>query len=271
MHRCLSAITATLALSVPMVAVAADRTQSAEADSGPTVQEQRGQGHDSPGDLNAPGAHPQKREGATPVGKKLPGEKKPSASSSELPDACYFFYARSVGPCIQMIPTIKRLQREGFRIEKVDIGARIDLSKRYMIGAVPTLLIKKGPQVVKLAGLQDEQALRSALARYKIEKEEGREEPLVLITYPVGDLVTDRGPRDRLIPAGDLKSLASAIETAVEPDSWEDAFGDGKINPIESTLTLVIRQTPGVHRQIQAALQGFRRFDELEREAVELP
>jgi|HubBroStandDraft_6_1064221.scaffolds.fasta_scaffold47472_2 hypothetical protein len=271
MHRCLSAITATLALSVPMVAVAGDRAQSAEVDSRPTVQEQRGQDHDSPGDLKAPGELPKKREGATPVGKALPGENEPSASSSELPDGCYFFYARSVGACKQMIPTIKRLERECFRIEKVDVAARTDLSKRCMIKAVPTVLIKKGPQIVQLSGLRDEQTLRATLVRYKIEKEEGLEEPLVLITYPVGDLLTEHGSRDRLIPAGDLKSLASAIECAVEPNSWEDALGDGKINSMEKTLTLVIRQTPRVHGKIREALQGLRHFDKLEREAVEIP
>jgi hypothetical protein len=74
-----------------------------------------------------------------------------------------------------------------------------------------------------------------------------------------------------LIPAGDLKSLASAIEVVVEPDSWEGALGDGKINAAEQTLSLVIRQTPRVHQQIRAVLQELRRADKLEHQALELP
>jgi len=232
-----------------MAAVGDDRAQSAAGDPKPIRH--------LPRDVKAPGELPKMRAGATPVGKELPGEKTSSAGSSELADGCFFFYARSVEACKQMIPTIRRLKRECFRIGKVDVGARPDLSKRYMITAVPTILIKRGREVVKITGLQDEQTLRSTLMRHKIEKEQGLEEPMVVIAYE--------------IPASDLKSLASAIQTAVEPDSWEDALGEGKIMSVEEKQLLVIRQTRRVHRQIHAVLQGRRPLNKLERDAIELP
>ena len=120
-----------------------------------------------------------------------------------------------------MIPTIKRLERDVSASKRSTSPREQILSKRCRITAVPTVLIEKGPQIVQLSGLRDEQTLRDC-SWYKIEKEQGLEEPLVLITYPVGDLSTEHGSRDPFDPAGDLKSLAIAIECAVEPNSWEE-------------------------------------------------
>lgn len=53
-------------------------------------------------------------------------------------------------------------------------------------------------------------------------------------------------------------ALMNAIETTVQPDSWECLSGPGSMVPVSETNSLVIRQTWSVHRQVLQLLRDLR-------------
>ncbi len=54
------------------------------------------------------------------------------------------------------------------------------------------------------------------------------------------------------------KELAASIYKDVSPASWEPAGGYGRLVPYEATTSLVVLQTPEVHRQLAKHLEGLR-------------
>jgi hypothetical protein len=62
----------------------------------------------------------------------------------------------------------------------------------------------------------------------------------------------------------DLDSLAELLTTVVEPDSWREVGGMGMLRSNETTLSLVIRQTQAVHREISGLLDQLRRLQDLQ-------
>jgi general secretion pathway protein D len=50
----------------------------------------------------------------------------------------------------------------------------------------------------------------------------------------------------------------NAIESTVEPDSWEALSGPGTMHPVHQSRSLVIRQTLPVHRKILQLLRDLR-------------
>ncbi|HET6324593.1 MAG TPA: STN domain-containing protein [Planctomycetaceae bacterium] len=86
-------------------------------------------------------------------------------------------------------------------------------------------------------------------------------DPLVLLTYQVADLVTTPGsvPPDKV----DFKPLETAIQIATDPKSWKGAGGEGQIDHMENTLSLIVRQTPQIHQQIASLLRELRKPQQL--------
>lgn len=58
--------------------------------------------------------------------------------------------------------------------------------------------------------------------------------------------------------------LSDLITTTVEPDSWTEFSGAGSLMSNHSTLSLVIRQTQGVHDQVADLLEQLRRLQDLQ-------
>jgi hypothetical protein len=99
-------------------------------------------------------------------------------------------------------------------------------------------------------------------------------EKLITRTYPVRDLVPAPEKPEREETAAKKEgsdatpppprfarpfgSLMQAIESAVEPDSWECLSGPGSMSPVPQTGSLVIRQTWRIHRQILQLLRDLR-------------
>ncbi|MFT4559320.1 MAG: beta-lactamase regulating signal transducer with metallopeptidase domain [Planctomycetaceae bacterium] len=65
-------------------------------------------------------------------------------------------------------------------------------------------------------------------------------------------------------PQLDLDSIGELITTVVEPDSWQEVGGMGTLRPNERTLSLVIRQTQEVHREISDLLDQLRRLRDVQ-------
>ncbi len=62
----------------------------------------------------------------------------------------------------------------------------------------------------------------------------------------------------------DFDSLISLITATVQPESWEDVGGPGSVEPFETNLSLVIRQTEEVHEEIVDLLEQLRRMQDLQ-------
>ena len=84
-------------------------------------------------------------------------------------------------------------------------------------------------------------------------------EPIVLLTK--GTLVS--APRRK--PAEpDFDSLIELITTTIVPESWEEVGGPGSIADFATTLSLVVSQTKGVHKQIADLLDQVRRLQDIQ-------
>jgi thioredoxin 1 len=76
------------------------------------------------------------------------------------------FFGTWCGPCKALAPVVEKLAREGYRVCKVDIDARPDLTGRYGVSALPTLVVLQGgEEVARFVGIQSERTLRNALDR----------------------------------------------------------------------------------------------------------
>ncbi|NQV24783.1 MAG: M56 family metallopeptidase [Rhodopirellula sp.] len=62
----------------------------------------------------------------------------------------------------------------------------------------------------------------------------------------------------------DMDSISELITTVVEPDSWQEVGGLGTLRANETTLSLVIRQTQDVHREISNLLDQLRRLHDIQ-------
>lgn len=73
----------------------------------------------------------------------------------------------------------------------------------------------------------------------------------------------------------DMDSISELITTVVEPDSWQEVGGLGTLRANETTLSLVIRQTQEVHREVSDLLDQLRRLQDtqvsLQMQTLELP
>ena len=62
----------------------------------------------------------------------------------------------------------------------------------------------------------------------------------------------------------EFDTLVDLLTSVVEPDSWQEVGGLGTIKSNETTLSLVIRQTQEVHREISDLLDQLRRLQDLQ-------
>ena len=77
------------------------------------------------------------------------------------------FWAEWCGPCRMLGPTIDKLAKDyagKVKVGKVDTDSNRDVSIKYGINSIPTVLIFKGGQVVqKFVGLRQERDFKEAL------------------------------------------------------------------------------------------------------------
>jgi putative thioredoxin len=92
-------------------------------------------------------------------------------TSSQVP-VLVDFYAEWCGACHQLAPALSKIAkayRGVFLLAKINVDLNADLSSRYSIRAMPTvLLFRKGKCIGKFMGMQSEQSIRQFLAHHDV-------------------------------------------------------------------------------------------------------
>ncbi len=74
------------------------------------------------------------------------------------------FWATWCGPCMRQGPIVEELGEEGFTVGKVDVDAQPELTQKFRIMSIPTLIVfKDGKEYKKLIGLTSKEELKALL------------------------------------------------------------------------------------------------------------
>jgi S1-C subfamily serine protease len=97
-------------------------------------------------------------------------------ASESAPDVQLLdFSAGYCGPCQQMVPILQRMEHAGFPIRQIDIAEDPELTKRFKVDRIPTLvLLVEGKEVRRFVGLTGEDELRRAMNKAASELSETR-------------------------------------------------------------------------------------------------
>jgi len=86
-------------------------------------------------------------------------------ASSSTPDVQLLdFSASYCGPCQQMVPILQSMGKEGYPVRQIDISSDPELTKRFNVDRIPTLvLLVEGKEVKRFVGLTSGDELRQAM------------------------------------------------------------------------------------------------------------
>lgn len=74
------------------------------------------------------------------------------------------FWATWCGPCMRQGPVVEELGEEGFAVGKVDVDTQPELTQKFRIMSIPTLIVfKDGKEYKKLIGLTSKEELKALL------------------------------------------------------------------------------------------------------------
>jgi thiol-disulfide isomerase/thioredoxin len=76
--------------------------------------------------------------------------------------------------------------------------------------------------------------------------------------YPVADLVLRVPGKGKTNVDENFEKLKRLVTDTIEPASWQSRGGAASITQYDKTLSLIVRQTPAVHRQLRAFLLSLR-------------
>lgn len=83
------------------------------------------------------------------------------AGSAEPEILLLDFTASYCQPCQQMLPSLQRMERDGYPVRRIDITQEHNLSRQYGVERIPTLvLLVQGREVKRFVGLTSESELR---------------------------------------------------------------------------------------------------------------
>lgn len=141
--------------------------------------------------------------------------------AGQTPDVVLLdFTAGYCGPCQQMVPTIQKLQKEGFPIRKVDTTEQPNVTRQYNVDRIPTfILLVEGKETQRLTGLRSENELRRImeLARDDLEKRKAASRP----PKPESPRTTSR--REKKSPGG-LRGVLARLSAGLSGKSRKTGF-----------------------------------------------
>ena len=90
-----------------------------------------------------------------------------------------------------------------------------------------------------------------------------------LSEIPSGTLAQTSGNYARSGQSGgtgqaDFESLMTLITTTIQPDTWDELGGEGRVAEFETNMSLVVSQTQEVHEEIADLLEQLRRLQDLQ-------
>ena len=146
----------------------------------------------------------------------------------------------------------------------------------------------KTPVTIQVDGIMIKSALNLLLKPLKLTHQirdevlvitsQLRAEPMITQVYPVADLVlpiptAGPVPLDEFAAGEDKNSsnaahgfeiLTELILSTVQPNSWNELGGPASMKLFETTLSLVIRQTPQAHKEIAGLFEELHRLQDLQ-------
>jgi thiol-disulfide isomerase/thioredoxin len=173
-----------------------------------------------------------------------------SGVPGEVPDVQLLdFTASYCQPCRQMVPILQRMEQDQFPIRRVDITEEPDLSRKFRITGVPTLVVMvEGREVQRFVGLTSEKVLRDAMrdAARALQQRRGVDEPAELPKPPVSPAVSKVAEdRSDVAAGGSVPSgAAGAGQESSVRRSLADVF-DRAFRPGKAAGQVIRGQSPG--------------------------
>lgn len=116
-----------------------------------------------------------------------------------------------------MLPIIQRMEQDRFPVRRVDISDEPDLSAKFRITGVPTLIVMvEGREVKRFVGLTSESVLREAMLRASRELQEKRE------------AAAPPQPTAPAAPVEPKSSRPESVRTAILPTPDKDEDGNSE-------------------------------------------
>jgi len=178
-------------------------------------------------------------------------------ASNTAPDVQLLdFSAGYCGPCQQMVPILQRMEQAGFPIRQIDIAEDPELTKRFNVDRIPTLvLLVEGQEVRRFVGLTGEDELRRAMNKAASELSEKRTAAAEAAIRPAVSDVKNDAPADRpdVVVAPERSSLSDKFRNMVgmgpktlesptlrgqDPASTEDLTSNAMKKAIAATVRI---------------------------------
>lgn len=152
-------------------------------------------------------------------------------ASNTAPDVQLLdFSAGYCGPCQQMVPILQRMEKAGFPIRQIDISEDPELTKRFSVDRIPTLvLLVEGKEVRRFVGLTGEDELRRAMNKAAAELSEKR----TATAEPIASTKPPKTNKD--IPAGPPGAVVGQEKRSLS-DMFRNLVGKGQNAPDGLTL-----------------------------------
>lgn len=101
-----------------------------------------------------------------------------SAGDESVDNILLDFSATWCGPCQQMHPIVKRLEREGLPIRQVDVDRNPGLAQRFNVTSIPAfVLVSNGREADRVVGQVSENRLRQMIAKLPASRGTREEAP----------------------------------------------------------------------------------------------
>ena len=143
-------------------------------------------------------------------------------NAQDLPDIVLLdFTASYCTPCQQMIPLLQDMEKLGYPIRKIDFSANPQVSKRFRVDVIPTLIVMaEGKEVRRFVGLTAEKtlcdAMNAASRKLHNDRKKAREAQLAASTTPAS--------LSQASPSSDTRSTADASGTRTGIGGFFDRF-----------------------------------------------
>src|SRR5262249_27511376 len=82
---------------------------------------------------------------------------------------------------------------------------------------------------------------------------------IISVTYSIRDLATKLENGRNVPDTEEAAALIDTITATIAPDTWEERGGPGSVTFSEKSLSLVVRQTQDVQREVLGTLTRIRR------------